>query len=109
MKKIIILLVFLSALSIVCAAQGSVNQNNGLGAPSGETQNPYSSEISDYTTMPDSVTETNSSPALLKDSAASDAAKNTDVTAAIAIIAVIAVITVVSVVIYTAMRKKENS
>ena len=108
MKKIIILLVFLPALSLFCAAQGSVNNNNGLGTPYGETQNPYSQELSDYTTMTDTMPTTNTAPALLKDSPVTDAAKNTDVTAAIAIIAVIAVITVAAIAAYTAMRRKEN-
>jgi hypothetical protein len=108
MKKIKILFCIISAalaLSILCAAQGNVNSNNGLGAPYGETQNPYSSELSDYTTMPgDTVTETAS--ALLKDSADTAAQINGDMAWAVAVVAVTAVITVASVFVFAAMRKR---
>ena len=110
MKKVKILfciILYALALTLLCAAQGSVNSNNGLGAPYGETQNPYSSELSDYTTMPDdTVTETAS--ALMKDSADTTAEKNSDMAGAVAVVAVVAVITVASIFVFASMRKSEE-
>lgn len=114
MKKVFIIIsVLLSALSVVCFAQGSVNSNNASGTPSGETRDPYSKELSDYTTMTDSMTVT--------DTALTDAAtaptynsdptsqETRDMTAAIIVIAVLVMITVAAVVAFVMMKRREDN
>ena len=114
MKKVFIVLsVLLSALSVVCFAQGSVNSNNASGTPSNETRNPYSKELSDYTTMTDSMTATDTSPDMntspLYNSDGSTPTETRDMTAAIIIIAVIVMITVAAIVAFVMMKKREDN
>lgn len=117
MKRIfIILTVLASVLSVACFAQGSVNYNNALGAPSGETQNPYSHELSDYTTMTDGMTVTgnettdvSAAPKYNQSGAGTPTEQTRDVTAAIIIIAVIVMITVAAVVVFVMLKKREDN
>ncbi len=107
MKKVSIILCIITAalLQLCCTAQGNVNSNNGLGAPYGETQDPYSSELSDYTTMPDKDAATGTGSALLK-VGGDDARNGSDAAAAVAVIVLIVIMTAGSVAVFAAMKKR---
>lgn len=128
MKKFYILITLILSvriLSLFCLAQGSVNSNNALGEPNGQTNDPYTDTgadltsengltentvtdtVTDVTNAPDTLPANGTSASVMTDTGANAGGDGNMTAVIVVIVAALVVAAVVMIVLLTRKSRRD--